>query len=1095
MSGESGAGRPRPLWVNNKIDFICYNIELTFGIFSAPPRPARSVPLPMRGRAGGNGFFSSYTLFFLFMLKNFLSFATTPGWARPATLLALSLGLAPAAFGQVTFAPAANYGAGNAPQSVAVGDFNGDGKPDLATANITGSNVSVLLGTGTGSFAAAVNYGAGANPFSVAVGDFNGDGKPDLATANYNGANVSVLLGTGTGSFAAAVNYGAGTNPYSVAVGDFNGDSKPDLATANFGDANVSVLLGTGTGSFAAAVNYGTSTNPAGVAVGDFNSDGHPDLATANYNSANVSVLLGTGTGSFAAAVNYGAGAIPISLAVGDFNSDGHPDLATANYGSDNVSVLLGTGTGSFGAAATYGAGAGPASVAVGDFNSDGKPDLATANFGGANVSVLLGTGTGSFGAAATSGAGTKSVSVAVGDFNADNKPDLATANYGGDNVSVLLNTTAIDLVISDTRNIPAGAYHNITIQTAGRGQLRGDITVSGALLIEDGGTLYTSTSSCYRISGAGSFTLAAGGYLAICDAQGIALSGATGTIQTTGVRSFSDDASYEYAAAEAQVTGNGLPATVRELFSYNDFDVTLSQAVAIRQLLDLQGDGNLQLNGQALTLRSDATGTALVANNGMGKVLGPTATVQRYLDPSLNPGLGYRHYSAPVSGSTVADLATAGFTPEVSQASAYNGSATPGTIPLFPTVFGYDQSRVTMTSTFTPFDRGFVVPAGLTAPLTPGRGYAVQIAGTEKVDFTGTLNSGDIDVSLSRISDNAEAGWALVGNPYPSPIDGNVLFDTDNKNAPGLDQSFYVVESTGPYAGMYRSYVAGFGNPFIAAGQGFFVRVSNSGTSGQLQFRNGQRVDNFDTQVSMHRGGAGTQPTVALTLRGATGPVDKLFVYADAQATPGFDGRYDAWKLSNSTGLNLSSRTPADQDLSIDGRPVFTAATRIALTVGVPTAGTYTISAASLTNLPAGLDAYLSDAATGQTLKLASSTSYRFSVSATQSLALLTGRFMLSFSSSTALASASGVDAGQVSVYPNPASGRFTVHLPAIAGARTVEATLLNSLGQVVRRQSVSASADGTHFDVVADGLSAGVYALRLTAGAVSLTKRVVLQ
>ena len=691
----------------------------------------------------------------------------------------------------------------------------------------------------------------------------------------------------------------------------------------------------------------------------------------------------------------------------------------------------------------------------------------------------------------------------------------VSISNGGGGalNVMGLSAESSSDLIINSfDQPVPVGNYTNITIQNNGEGELIGDISVNGALVVENGGFLVTfsGNNSCHRISGPGSFTLAAGGYLEICDALGITASGTTGTIRTAGARNFSDDASYDYTAAEAQVTGNGLPATVRELYSYNALDVTLTQPVAIRQLLDLEAAGNLQLDGQALTLRSGASGTALVVNFSTGKVLGPTATVERYLDPSRNPGLGYRHYSAPVLGSTVGDLATAGFSPEVSQAVAYNGSATPGTTTPFPTVFGYDQSRVTRTSTYTPFDRGFFVPEAkespaTSAPLEVGRGYAVQIDGDEKVDFTGTLNTGNYDVSLTRVRGNADAGWALVGNPYPSPIDGRGFFT--NGNAPGLDQSFYVVESEGPYSGMYRSFVKGFGgagpgaqdegNPFIAAGQGFFVRVSEEAVTvgGRLQFRNAQRVTNYGTQVTMQRGSTSAQPTVGLALRGTTGPVDKLFVYADAQATAAFDSGYDAWKLSNSTGLNLSSRSAANHALSIDGRPAFTAATRIALAVGVPTAGTYTLSAASLTNLPAGLDAYLSDAATGQTIKLAAGTTHRFSVSAAESQALLLGRFTLSFSAASVLASASGVSAGQVSVYPNPASGRFTVSLPAIAGARTVEATLLNSLGQVVRRQSVSLSAGGTRFDVVADGLGAGVYSLRLTAGAVSLTKRVVLQ
>lgn len=215
-------------------------------------------------------------------------------------------------------------------------------------------------------------------------------------------------------------------------------------------------------------------------------------------------------------------------------------------------------------------------------------------------------------------------------------------------NVMGVSGNISSDLVISDEQDIPAGAYRNITIRAGGLGRLLGDISVSGALLIEDGGALYTitgsSSNSCQRITGAGTFTLAAGGYLEICDAQGIALTGPTGTIQSTGPRSFSADARYDYTSDVAQTTGDGLPATVRELLSYNASDVTLRQPLAIRQLLDLEAAGNLQLAGQPLTLLSDESGTALVVNFGTGKVLGNSAIVQRYLDAALSPGLGYRH-------------------------------------------------------------------------------------------------------------------------------------------------------------------------------------------------------------------------------------------------------------------------------------------------------------------------------------------------------------------------------------------------------------------------------------------------------------------
>ncbi|MDT7807412.1 MAG: hypothetical protein QOJ70_1225 [Acidobacteriota bacterium] len=349
----------------------------------------------------------------------------------------------PATCSPVSFASAASFGTGTQPVSVAIGDFNGDGKQDLAFADASGGfgagEVGVVLGNGAGGFGTFTSFNVGTTPLSVAVGDFNGDGKQDLAAANGNSNNISVLLGNGTGSFSAATNFAVGTAPLSVAVGDFNGDGKQDLAVANRDSNNVSVLLGDGTGGFGSAVNFGVGTQPQSVAVGDFNSDGKQDIAAGNFNSNNVSVLLGDGAGGFAAATNFGVGTTPLSVAVGDFNGDGKQDLATANLGSANVSILLGNGTGSFSAAVNFGTGTQPASVAVGDFDGDGRQDLTTANFNSNNVSVLIGDGTGSFSAAINFVVAANPRSVAVGDFNGDGKQDIVTANQFADNVSILL--------------------------------------------------------------------------------------------------------------------------------------------------------------------------------------------------------------------------------------------------------------------------------------------------------------------------------------------------------------------------------------------------------------------------------------------------------------------------------------------------------------------------------------------------------------------------------------------------------------------------------------------------------------------------------
>jgi hypothetical protein len=356
------------------------------------------------------------------------------------------------------FATAVNYPAGTGPRSVAVGDFNGDGKQDLAVANSGSNNVSILLGNGNGAFQAAVNYGTGSTPRSVAVGDFDGDGKQDLAVANSGSNTVSILLGNGNGTFKAAVGYAAGSGPASVAVGDFDGDGKQDLAVANANSGNVSILGGNGNGTFKPPVNIVVGSGPRSLVVGDFNGDGRQDLAVANSGSNNVSILRGNGDGTFQTTLNNAVGTGPESVAVGDFNGDGKQDLAVANLGSASVSVLLGAGDGTFSAAVNHGAGTSPASVAVGDFNGDGRPDLAVANNGSANVSLLSGNGNGTFKAAVNYGAGTTPRSVAAGDFDADGKQDLAVANQGSNDVSVLINDASLTAcTFRPAVNYPAG--------------------------------------------------------------------------------------------------------------------------------------------------------------------------------------------------------------------------------------------------------------------------------------------------------------------------------------------------------------------------------------------------------------------------------------------------------------------------------------------------------------------------------------------------------------------------------------------------------------------------------------------------------------
>jgi hypothetical protein len=214
------------------------------------------------------------------------------------------------------------YPLGSQPANVTIGDFNGDGKPDLAL-SIPGLNtVSILLNNGDGTFQAHVDYPTGAVPGAIATGDFNGDGKLDIITATS--AGFSLLPGKGDGTFGTHLDYPITGGGISLSVGDFNGDGKLDLAVGSGNSSQVFILLGNGNGTFQTPVGYATGTAPSQIVTADFNGDGKPDLFISGE------ILLGNGDGSFQQPIFSFLGG---SFAVADFNQDGFPDVAAASGG------------------------------------------------------------------------------------------------------------------------------------------------------------------------------------------------------------------------------------------------------------------------------------------------------------------------------------------------------------------------------------------------------------------------------------------------------------------------------------------------------------------------------------------------------------------------------------------------------------------------------------------------------------------------------------------------------------------------------------------------------------------------------------------
>jgi hypothetical protein len=308
--------------------------------------------------------------------------------------------------GAITFSPELDLAAtGNNHEGSAAADLDGDGKLDVVVTNSNGLNsVSVYRNTsaGTISFSAKLDFPVVNAPYSVAIGDLDGDGKPDLAIANNGSNQVSIYRNTSTPgniSFDTRVDLIAGTNPYGVAISDLDGDGKADLIITTEGTGSaLSVMKNTSTPgslSFGLPISYATLAGSFVVSVGDLDGDGKPDLAAASSNANAVTVIRNTsspGNISFGPQQNFTTGNYPVCVSISDLDGDGKPDLITSNRFTNDVSALRNTSTAgaiSFDTHVDYPVDTDPFFVAVGDFDGDGRPDIASANSASPTVSIL----------------------------------------------------------------------------------------------------------------------------------------------------------------------------------------------------------------------------------------------------------------------------------------------------------------------------------------------------------------------------------------------------------------------------------------------------------------------------------------------------------------------------------------------------------------------------------------------------------------------------------------------------------------------------------------------------------------------------------
>jgi type II secretory pathway component GspD/PulD (secretin) len=362
--------------------------------------------------------------------------------------------------------PRTDFTVGHSPDAVAVGDFNGDSKLDMAVANKGDNTVSILLGNGNGTFQSQTTVATGLAPDAIVTGDFNGDGKLDMAVANFTDNSISILLGNGDGTFTSGRTITGINTPVAMVTGDFRNTGKLDLAVLDQADAVVSIFLGNGDGTFQNKIDTSVGQSPSALVTGDFNADGKPDLAVTNSASNSVSVLLGNGDGTFFKRIDVGTGNGPSAVAAADFNSDGRLDLAVTNKTDNTLSIFLGNGDGTFGAPTSFTTGAGPTALLSGRFASSSFPDLIVVCESANTLDVFLGLGNASFATPLSVPVGSSPVAVATGDFAGTGLLDATVANLASNTVSVILNPVNSQLSsTSPSTAYPASEYVDLGLK------------------------------------------------------------------------------------------------------------------------------------------------------------------------------------------------------------------------------------------------------------------------------------------------------------------------------------------------------------------------------------------------------------------------------------------------------------------------------------------------------------------------------------------------------------------------------------------------------------------------------------------------------
>ena len=691
-----------------------------------------------------------------------------------------------------SFATKVDFAAGNTPEGVAIGDLDGDGKPDLVVANYGSNSVSGFRNTSTSgsitanSFAAIVGLATGSGPHSVTIADLDGDGKPNLIVTNEGSSTVSVFQNTstiGNITLVSRVDFTTGTSPWGVAIADIDGDGKPDLAVGSGHSTNqvstISIhrnISAIGAISFEPKMDLTTGKFPRSIVIGDVDGDGKPDLIAANLGSNTVSVFRNTsssGNISFASKVDFTSGSVPSSVTIGDVDGDGKPDLVVVNELSNTVSVHRNTSTSgsiSFSSKVDFTTGSVPSSVSIGDVDGDGKPDLAVVNQASNTVSVHRNTSTsGSISCTSKVDFTTGSVpsSVTIGDVDGDGKPDLVVANSSSGTISVLRNTMA-------STSAPTASTSAATNVTSNSATLNGTVNPNGSPTsayfewgtsstlstfntttsqsIAPGTTAVSVSANLTGLSASTTYYYRVVGQNSAGTQRGLIVSFITGT-----------------AAPNAPTLGfpaNGASAQPTTLtFSWN----TVAGATSYRLQVATNSSFNpAVIDDSAITTTSKQVGPLAYNTTYYWRVSAKNAGGS---SASSSPSFTFSTYTS----KTVSPSMPIIFPGNPTSSTDYRLVSFPGTTSL---TVSQVLSGVQNTDWRIFRDNGGSIPNHLTelsssSSLSVGEGYWLLKKGTFNFSQTVTMPQLSSDGTYTI---NVRNGWNIIGNPFDVPVPWDLI-------------------------------------------------------------------------------------------------------------------------------------------------------------------------------------------------------------------------------------------------------------------------------------------------------------------------------